>query len=168
MNPSFCRCLALMPLLALAGCGGGTSPNPDTSEPVTISNAISNGDFRDDRNNRYYDIYVVDPTRSADVSVEMRSDDIDSLLLLYRKDSDGEFDLVAEDDDSGGELDAALDFRVERGESYRIVATTAQADERGEYEVRFSPELGRPALVLPKTNAQTQGMDLPPVAPKKK
>jgi len=168
MNRSSWRGLALLPVLALAGCGGGTSPNPDTSEPVTIANAITGGDFRDERNHRFYDIYVIDPTDSGDVSIEMRSADLDSLLLLFRKDSNGEFDLVAEDDDSGGGLDAALDFRVERGESYRVVATTAQRDEFGEYEVRFSRELGRPALVLPRVGATTQGLVLPPLAKTKK
>jgi hypothetical protein len=99
----------------------------------------------------------------------MRSDDVDSYLYLYRKDSDGTYDLVAEDDDSGDTAgDAFLSVDVRRGRTYRIVATSATSDERGPYLIRFSREWGRPARVVPDAARKAQSVDLPAMLPKTK
>jgi hypothetical protein len=169
INPfSFRKVVPLLPLLALAGCGGGgASPNPPTSGPVTVENSLSRSDFFDSEDDRYYDIYVCDARFTGTAELEMSSNAVDSFLYVYRKDSGGDYDLIAENDDGGSGRDAALEFTVERGQTYRIVATSALPDERGDYELFFSEELGRPARVLPDTNRVTQSVKLPARAPKK-
>jgi hypothetical protein len=159
--PLFC-------LLALAGCGGGgTSPNPSSNGAVTVENALTRSDFFDSVDDRYYDIYVCEPRNSGVAEVDMFSDDVDSYLLIYRKNSSGDYDLIKEDDDSGQDKDAFARFDIEDGRTYRIVATSASSDERGDYDIRFSEELGRPARVLPDAMRATNAMKLSPKPTKK-
>jgi hypothetical protein len=170
-SPYLRRAVFLFPLLALAGCGGGgTNPDPPTNGPTIIENALTRSDFRDTEDDRYYDIYICDAPYDGDATVEMRADAVDSYLVLYRKNSDGTFTLIDQDDDSGDSAgDAFLSFPVRRGRSYRIVATSSQADERGPYLIRFSEELGRPARVLPDgAPSAAHKVDLPPLVPKVK
>lgn len=163
-----------VPLMAaMTGCGGGggTSPDPGTSGPAIVDNALTNSDFRDSKQNRYYDIFVCDVKQSGVASVEMRSVGVDANVLVYRKNSKGEFDLIGENDDiSDQNTDARVEFDVSRGKSYRIIATSAGADERGDYSLYFSQNLGRPARVLPDANRTAQGgaagVTLPPAVKK--
>ncbi len=176
---------ALFPMAILPGCGGGgTSPDPQINGPAIVDNALTGSDFRDSKLDRNYDIFICDVRQSGVASVEMRSNDVDAYVLVYRKNSKGEFDLIGQNDDiSDQNTDARFDFDVSRGKSYRILATSANADERGEYTLYFSENLGRPARVLPDVNrtaanntapnssANTQGapgVDLPPIPPKKR
>ena len=147
----FCRItLSLLPVLALAGCGGGgASPNPSSSGPITVDNSLSRSDFFDSDDNRYYDIYVCDAQYTGTATVGMESDEVDSYLLIYRKNSSGDYDLIAQDDDSGSGNDAFTEFSVDRGDTYRIIATSSGSEERGDYDLHLSEELGRPARVLP-------------------
>ena len=161
-SPFLCpKIVVLLPLLALPGCGGGASPNPDVSGPGIVENSLSRSDFYDADNDRFYDIYVCDPNRSGLATVELQSDDFDAYLLVYRRDSDGDFELVAQDDDDGENRDAFVEFSVQRGRSYRILATSAAANERGDYALLLSEELGRPARVLPDAARSEQSLKLP-------
>ena len=160
-------------LLAVAGCGGGgTSPNPGTSGPAIVDNDLSSSDFRDTDEDRYYDIFVCDVKQNGVASIEMRSNEVDAYVLVYRRDSDGNFDLIGQNDDiSAQNTDARLEFNVSRGRSYRIIATSASEDERGDYSLFFSQNLGRPARVLPDANRTSAGaapgVKLPAIAKQK-
>ena len=167
LNSSW-RLMGLLPLAALCGCGGGASPNPDSNGPAVVRTSLSRSDFFDDQDDRFYDIYICDVTQSGTATVEMVSDDIDSYLLIYRRTLSGDFEFIDFDDDSNDAGDARVDFFVERGRSYRILATSAGSNERGDYLLRFSTELGRPARVLPNTKQAAPRIDLPAIAAKKR
>ena len=162
--------LAPVCVLSLAGCGGGgTSPDPGTSGPSIVDNALTSDDFRDIQDDRFYDIFICDVTRNGVANVELRSLDFDATVLVYRRDSGGDLDLIAENDDlSGTNSNARVEFDVSRGGSYRIIATSARQDERGEYSLFLSEILGRPARVLPDANRTAQSLRLPPIKDAKK
>lgn len=158
---AFCGALGVGALV-LSGCGGASNANPDPTGPFVFSGRLTSSDFYDDDTNRYYDVYVCDAGGSGDGLVQMRSDDVDSLLYVYRKQSDGDFELIGENDDANsGTLDAAFEFDVSRGQTYRIVATTSLQNERGDYSIRFSGDLNRPALLLPNGSNRLQSAPLP-------
>jgi hypothetical protein len=101
------RLVFTLPLfLVLAGCGGGANPTPSTNGPVTIEATLSNNDFFDVNDDRYYDIYVCEPTESGTASVEMRSFEVDSQLYIYRRDGSGDYDLIEQNDDFLGVMRA--------------------------------------------------------------
>ena len=153
--------------LMLAGCGGGSSPKPDNNGPFTVDGTIERSDFFDSNDNRYYDIFVTEVARSGRAEVAMSSDDVDSQVFVYRRNSGGGYDLIADDDDSGDGPDAVVDFDVRRSEVYRVVATSSRTQELGNYRLYLSRELGRPAIVLPRENGRTApGFDLPAIKAK--
>ena len=155
--------------LTLAGCGGGSSPNPDNNGPFTVDGVIERTDFLDSNDNRYYDIFQTDVTRTGTAEVEMNSNDVDAQIFVYRRNSNGDYgNVIAQNDDiDSNTSDARVQFDVKRGEIYRVIATSSRAREFGDYRIFFSRELGRPAVVLPKVNGRTApGFDLPAIAPK--
>ncbi len=161
---------AIAAALALAGCGGGgSSPNPDNDGPFTVDGVIERTDFPDGNDDRYYDIYQLDVTRTGTAEIELASRDFDAQIFVYRRNSDGRYgNVIAQNDDIDGDTsDARVRFTVKRGETYRVTATSARAREFGDYRIFFSRELGRPAVVLPRENGRTApGFDLPAITPK--
>ena len=141
--------------LMLAGCGGGASPRPEDHGPFTIDSVIERNDFYDADDDRYYEIFLAEINRNGRAEVEMSSFDLDSQVYIYRRDRDGDYDLIAEDDDSGDGPDAFVDFEVRRGEVYRIITTSARPREFGDYRIFFSREFGRPLASVPRGNART-------------
>lgn len=159
--------LSVTAALMLAGCGGGSSSDPGNNGPFTVDGTIESSDFFDSQDDRYYDIFVTEVARNGTAEVDMTSNDVDSQLFIYRRDSNGDYNLVAQDDDSGNGPDALVRFDVKRGEIYRVITTSSRAQETGNYRVVFSRELGRPAVVLPRVNgAATTGAELPRVKAK--
>jgi hypothetical protein len=41
-----------------------------------------------------------------------------------------------------------VEFQIARGELIRVLATSSRSRERGDYDITFSQNLGRPARVL--------------------
>lgn len=159
--------LGVTAALMLAGCGGGSSSNSNKGGPFTVDGTIERTDFFDSTDNRYYDIFITEVASSGSAEVDMSSNDLDSQVFIYRRDSNGNYNLVAQDDDSGDGPDALVRFDVRRGEVYRVVTTSSRAQEFGNYRVFFSRELGRPAVVLPRQSGDlVQGTELPRIKAK--
>ena len=155
LNTRFLSATAVLAAIMLAGCGGGgNTPNPDNQGPFTFDGNINDDDFFDGEggNDRHYDIFQVDATSSGTAEVNMTSNDLDSQLYIYKRNSNGNFgDPIAEDDDSGDGPDAVVRFDVRRGDIYRVIVTSSRAREFGDYRVFFSREFGRP-LIVPNNN----------------
>jgi len=137
-------------MLGLGGCGGGgTNPVPVSNGPTTLAGRLTTSSFYDSGTQRYYDIYVCDALSSDDARVAMHSSDFDTQLYIYEKRSDGTYREIASNDDAGsGTTDSDTTFSVSRGQTYRILATSAKANgDTGYYEIRFSDNLSKPAIV---------------------
>ncbi len=162
LHMKYLGALGVTSALMLAGCGGGSSHNSNSGGPFTVDGTIDSSDFFDQTDNRNYDIFVTEVASSGTAEVDMTSNDLDSELFIYRRDSSGDYNLIAQDDDSGDGPDAAVSFKVKRGEVYRVITTSSREQEFGNYRVYFSRELGRPAVVLPRINGTaTAGAELP-------
>jgi hypothetical protein len=80
---------------------------------------------------------IVDVTLYAGTTytIDLASDDFDSYLLLLDRNGN----ILAEDDDSGGGLDARIVYRPRVSGTYQIVVTTYRAGERGAYSLTVRP-----------------------------
>lgn len=136
--------------LGISGCGGGgPNPVPVGYGPTTLTGRLTRSSLQDERTQRYYDIYVCDALDSGDARVAMRSSDFDTQFYIDRKESDGSYKQISSNDDAySGTTDSDRVFGVSRGETYRILATSAKANaDTGYYDIRFSDNLSTPALV---------------------
>jgi len=136
--------------MGLSGCGGGgPNPNPGGFGPTTLNGRLTTSSFYDSGTQRFYDIFVCDALSSNDARVAMRSSDFDTQLYIYEKRSDGSYKEISSNDDANsGTTDSDTTFGVSRGQTYRIVATSAKANaDTGTYDIRFSDNLSTPAFV---------------------
>ena len=106
---------------------------------------------------RYAEVYRFEPRRGDCVDLVMRSDDVDSVLVVQ---TDGGYP-IAQDDDSGGGRDAHLRGTLRDDFSIWVVATTAQPGETGSYTFSASTCDGRelpgsPAPVQPAPHPAPQ------------
>ncbi len=87
------------------------------------------------RPGRYYRTVTVTLQAGTTYTIDLASDDFDSYLLLV--DRNGR--VLAEDDDSGGGLDARIVWRPRVTGTYTIIVTTFNPGERGEYSLTVRP-----------------------------
>lgn len=102
---------------------------PELQVGVEVVDSLDETDARTYLGTRYQ-LYAID-AGPVDVTVSMASEDVDSYLSLH--DSTGTF-IVANDDRSSRTLDAELRATLEPG-CHIVMATTASADELGEFEI---------------------------------
>ena len=77
-------------------------------------------------------IYSVQLKAGQTYTIDLESATIDSYLYLF----DSKTSLRAQDDDSGGDLNARITFRAEADGVYHIVATTLGGDETGDFTLK--------------------------------
>jgi hypothetical protein len=84
------------------------------------------------------DTWLFEAEAGSFITVQLQSEQVDTYLGLYGPDEA----LLAEDDDSGGGLNAALlDFSVPAGGEYKVIVKPARsdrADQAGVYEIRLT------------------------------
>jgi tetratricopeptide (TPR) repeat protein len=94
----------------------------------------------------YSKTHVLFLDEGQDVVIDMTSSHFDAFLRL--EDSRGR--KLAEDDDSGGGLNARIAFRARQAGAYRIVATTFEAGKTGAYHLQIW-DSASPATWIGKT-----------------
>jgi serine protease Do len=69
-------------------------------------------------------------------TIDLESGTMDSYLYLF----DGKSKLLAQDDDSGGDLNSRLSFRPDRDGVFHILASTLDGEETGEFTLKVRAE----------------------------
>lgn len=154
-------------VLGMSGCGGGgLDPNPSGLGPTTVAGRLTTSSFYDAGTDRYYDIYVCDALNSGTARLSMRSQDFDTQFYVYEKDASGTYQEIDSNDDANANTSDSYDsFSVTRGNTYRILATSAKSDRGlGLYLIGFSQDLSKPAYVATSdlVRAKSQAIHLPP------
>jgi hypothetical protein len=79
----------------------------------------------------FYRVHVLKMTPGKTYTITLRSDDFDAYLVLQ----DNQANKLAEDDDSGGGLNARIVFTPTKEDVYRIIVTTFEERETGAYSL---------------------------------
>ena len=134
----------LLGALALSGCGGGGHSGDSRT---TIHGDLRSGDATLPNSNygevgSYVDVYSCTARNDGSAQVEMKSSDLDSLLVIGLENSDGSVTTVAVDDNSGSGQDAKAQFNVQGGTRYFVAATNSEGNgNTGSYTLEFSDNL---------------------------
>lgn len=100
---------------------GGSGAGPAVAAfPFNANGSLSPLDQRDRAMASPCKIYNVQMVAGRVYTIDLRSNQFDAFLRL----EDNVFRQLAQDDDSGGGLDARIIFRAPRTENYRIIATS--------------------------------------------
>jgi hypothetical protein len=125
-------------------------PIPLGSEPRQFSNVLdANLPLDHARPGRYYQVFTYAMLGGSTHTIDLMSQQFDPYLRV--EDASGK--TLAEDDDSGGSLNARIVFTAPRKDSFRIIATTSVAQQVGQYTLMIVP--GRvPKRPSPAVNVQ--------------
>src|SRR5207237_3668976 len=85
--------------------------------------------------NCYYQVYNVNLKAGRIYVIDLKSRDFDAYLYLL----DPSGNILAWDDDSGGNLDARIVFNAQDSGTYRIVVTTYAPFTTGAFRLRVTP-----------------------------
>lgn len=127
--------------LALSGCGGGGHSGDSRT---TIHGELRRGDQTLPNDNfgqagSYVDVYSCTARDDGSAQVEMKSSDLDSLLVVGVENGDNSVTTIAVDDNSGSGRDAKVNFNVQSGVRYFVAATNADGSgHTGSYTLEFS------------------------------
>lgn len=83
----------------------------------------------------YYKLFTVKLEKGKVYRIDYRSDDFDAYLFL----EDASGNRLAQDDDSGGGLNARIVYKAKATDTYRIVATTMPALKTGKFSLDVVP-----------------------------
>ena len=122
------------------------------SEGETHSGRLEEGDAETDTG-RYYDSWAVDGEAGQTLTVEVESDDFDTVLLLLSPDGDT---LEENDDDAGtDDTNSRITTRLPTTGRYRVRVTSYGAGEVGAYRVDLS---SAPDAAPSSASPQTYGI----------
>jgi len=149
-------------VVVLAGCGGSGGRSDDNRY---LSAELTDDDFYE---NRYFDVYQFRADEDGEGIVEMRSDDFDAFLIIYRETSPYVYTEVVSNDNGGRGDYARANFPIRKNTRYRVFAT-ATSSATGDYEMIISRNLGQPTLILGNTadGDSVEKMTVPTPAPTK-
>ncbi len=107
--------------------------DPDDVEPIAFGDSdggtISTSDYQF-QNGTFFDIYVFNLDEEEAVQIDMQSSQVDAWLILY----DDNFNVIADDDDSGNGTNARIIEELSAG-CYIVAANTFDAEETGSYTI---------------------------------
>lgn len=128
----------------------GPPPPPPPPGSMSVGDSVS-GELTDNdgvsEDERIFDEYDIQTRAGQRLAVTLRSDVYDTLVEIYRQQSDRSWSMVTSDDDSAGDLDSRAILTAEGG-VYRIRATSYGMGELGTY-VLSTRDLGQPARPRP-------------------
>ena len=120
-----------------SGSGDLKPPEPLAFNTPVVGR-LEEGDNVLQIDNSFFDAYIFEGEAGQQVTILMESNDIDPYLILLGP--SGEF--AAEDDDSGGNFNAAIDLRLPESGTYLLLANSYQAGESGTYQLAAQTQGG--------------------------
>ncbi len=111
---------------------GEAKPREVGKDGVSITDQINQNNVSDI--GKLGKLYSVQFKKGHTYQIDLQSADIDSYLYLF----DGKSKLLAQDDDSGGDLNSRIEFRAERDGVFHILASSLGGDETGAFTLKVT------------------------------
>lgn len=142
--------------LSLAAGGAGDSGSGSTvlRPGLTVSGSLDANDPPFD-DGSFYDEWTYTGQGGERVTLTMTSEDLDPFLLAYRGNSVTGGEFLAEDDDSGGGLNAQITITLPASGTYTFAANTYEGGETGSYQL--SVESGGSSRTTYSTGGSSDG-----------
>jgi len=105
-------------------------PREIGKDGLSITANIANTDVSD--LGKLGKLYSVTLKAGQTYTIDLESQSMDSYLYLF----DGKSKLLAQDDDSGGDLHSRITYRATQDGVFHIIATTLDGDETGEFTLK--------------------------------
>ena len=100
-----------------------------------------------DETGAFFDLYRITARKGQRLSIEMKSNELDSFVSFGRMIGDS-LDVLETDDDGGGEKDARLRYTVKEDGTYIIRAQALDVSTTGSYRISVSERVVRPAVIV--------------------
>jgi serine protease Do len=111
---------------------GEAKPRAVGKDGLTITDQINQNNVSDI--GKLGKLYSVQLKKGQTYRIDLESGDFDSYLYLF----DGKSKLLAQDDDSGGNLNSRIEFRAEHDGVFHILASSLGGDETGEFTLKVT------------------------------
>lgn len=135
-----------------------TAPPAPVAKPLamgaTVSGALADGGGRLEDGDKLYDVYTFTGKKGDRIALSTVSSVFDSLVQLGRT-TDGAFESISEDDDSGGEKNARLLTILPDDGTYTVRVVGFDKDAKGAYTLKL--ETLPPAGAAPRPKAVRKG-----------
>ncbi|OCR02049.1 peptidase S1 [Oscillatoriales cyanobacterium USR001] len=115
------------------GILGGKEPQKVTLNGPTINGKLTEQSSVLPVDNSFFDLYAFEGKAGQQVTINMKSQDIDSYLILL---GPGQRE-IAQDDDSGGNKDAQIIATLPADGTYTLLANSYEAQESGSYTLEL-------------------------------
>jgi hypothetical protein len=140
MHQRLVICSILIGTLACGGDNGGFEPEPTTSFQgcatvqtiavgATVTGSLATSDCQ--LQGSFVDYHELRLDNARTVTITLNSDDLDAFLAVFDRATGN---LVAQDDDGGGNLNARITQSFAAG-TYVIAATSFDPNETGQYSL---------------------------------
>jgi thiol-disulfide isomerase/thioredoxin len=148
-TPVVCALVAGLGLLASARAyAGEKKAAPKAAEPVLkVSGELTADHPKDEKRKAPYKVHKVNLVAGKTYAIDLRSTSFDAYLRLDGPDGKK----LAEDDDSGGRLNARIVHKPAADGEYRVIATMFQPGKLGKYTLTVR-ELSRQDEIVMKAN----------------
>jgi hypothetical protein len=118
----------------------GPQPQPGSVLVGATARGVLTGADATADNNSFYDAYRVTLKEDEKLLITMVSNEVDSFLIIGREQEDGEFEVLASDDDGLSDTHAKLEWTAPADGVYEVRAGSFQQGQTGSYALNVEKQ----------------------------
>ncbi|MEG4291953.1 trypsin-like peptidase domain-containing protein [Microcoleus sp. C2C3] len=123
---------------------GNKSPEKLALNGPAISGKLTDKSSVLPEDNSFFDLYSFEGKAGQQITIEMKSEEIDPYLILLGPNQRG----IAQDDDGAGSKNARITVRLPADGTYTLVANSYEASESGAYTLELKASATEPSRAI--------------------
>ncbi len=123
---------------------GNKSPEKLALNGPAISGKLTDKSSVLPEDNSFFDLYSFEGKAGQQITIEMKSEEIDPYLILLGANQRG----IAQDDDGAGSKNARITVRLPADGTYTLVANSYEASESGAYTLELKASATEPSRAI--------------------